>query len=261
MDRLLARLERSIGKYAIGNLTALIVAGMAAVFLMSMLRPDLLGLLTLDIHAVEHGQIWRLFTYLFLPYSSSIYWIIFALFFFYYVGSSLEAHWGSFQFNVYYLAGMVGTTVAAILTDGAQTNFWLNMSVVLAFGTLFPDEEFRFLLIPIGIPAKWIALLDAGYMAYELVVGDWTQRAAILAAMGGYFLFFSGTLLGMFRGRNLQVRQAARRASMGPPPKPETGRVCAICGASQDDGADIRVCTCAKCGGPRNLCLEHARNH
>jgi hypothetical protein len=37
--------------------------------------------------------------------------------------------------------------------------------------------------------------------------------------------------------------------------------VCAICGVSEDAGADIRVCSCAKCGGPRNLCLNHARSH
>jgi len=259
MQRLLARLERRLGKYAIGNLTAIIVAGMAAVFLLSMVRPDLLGMLTLDIDQVERGQVWRLFTYLFLPRTLSVLWIIFSLGFVYYVGTNLENHWGSFQFNVFYGAGMVGTTIAAALTHGEQTNYWLNLSMMLAFGTLFPDEEIYFFFI--GIPAKWLAIIDAAYMGYALLVGDWAQRAGILAAMSGYFLFFTGTLLDILRSRNLRVRQAARRASLGPPPQAAAPRVCAICGASQDDGADIRVCTCAKCGGPRSLCLEHARNH
>src|ERR1700722_20313566 len=141
MERLLARLERSIGKYAIGNLTAIIVAGMAAAFLINMVRPDLMGLFTLDVGEVKHGQVWRLVTYLFLPRTQSILWIFFSLIFTYYIGSSLEAHWGSFQFNVFYLAGMLGTTVAAVLTDGEQTNWWLNLSLMLAFGTLFADAE------------------------------------------------------------------------------------------------------------------------
>jgi hypothetical protein len=259
MERLLARLERRIGKYAIGNLTAIIVAGMAAVFLLNMVRPDLTGFLTLDIQEVEHGQVWRLVSYLFLPRTQSLLWIFFSLGFVFFIGSSLEAHWGSFKFNVYYFAGMAGTTAAAVLTGGEQSNYWLNMSLMLAFGTLFPDEEIQFFFV--AFPAKWLAILDAGYMVYGLVVGDLAERAAILAATSGYFLFFSGTLFALLRNRNLRVRQAARRASIGPPPKPETGRVCAICGASQDDGADIRVCTCAKCGSPRSLCLEHARNH
>jgi membrane associated rhomboid family serine protease len=259
MERLLARLERRFGKYAIGNLTAIVVAGMAAVFLLSMIRPDLVGALTLDIEAVEHGQVWRLFTYLFLPRTFSIIWIIFSLGFVYYIGTNLESHWGSFQFNVYYALGMLGTTVAAFLTQGEQTNWWLNLSLMLAFGTLFPDEEIWMFFI--GIPAKWLAMIDAGYMVYGLVVGDWSQRAGILAAMSGYFLFFSGSLVDILRRRNLQVRQAARRASIGPTAQPSATRVCAICGARQEDGADIRVCSCAKCGGPRSLCLEHARNH
>src|SRR5580704_11708289 len=128
MERLLARLERRIGKYAVGNLTAIIVAGMAAVFLLGMVRPDLVGMLTLDTESVQHGQVWRLFTYLFLPRTSNIIWIFFSLGFVYYIGSSLEAHWGSFQFNVYYFVGMVGTTVAAVVTNGDQTNYWLNLS-------------------------------------------------------------------------------------------------------------------------------------
>jgi hypothetical protein len=259
MQRFLALLERRFGKYAIGNLTSIIVAGMAALFLLNMVRPDLMGLFTLDVEDVKHGQIWRLFTYLFLPRTTNLFWIFFSLGFVYYIGSSLEAHWGSFQFNVYYFVGMAGTTVAAIVTQSELTNYWLNMSLMLAFGTLFPDEDIGFFFI--SFPAKWLAMFDAGYMVYGMVVGDWSQRAAILAATSGYFLFFSGTLAALLRSRNLQVRQSARRASMGPPPKPEAGRVCAICGASQDDGADIRVCSCAKCGGPRNLCLKHARDH
>jgi membrane associated rhomboid family serine protease len=259
MDRLLARLERRFGKYAVGNLTAIIVAGMAAVFLLSMVRPDLVGLLTLDIDAVQHGQVWRLLSYLFLPRTFSLWWIIFSLGFVYYIGSSLESHWGSFQFNVYYAAGMLGTTAAAFLTHGEQTNYWLNLSLMLAFGTLFPEEEIWFFFI--GIPAKWLAIADAAYMLYALVVGDIAQKAGIVAAMSGYLLFFTGTLIDILRRRNLQVRQAARRASSGPPAQVVAPRVCAICGASQEDGADIRVCTCEKCGGPRSLCLEHARNH
>jgi hypothetical protein len=258
MERLLARLERRFGKYAIGNLTAIIVAGMAAVFLLSMVRPDLVGMLTLDIDAVQHGQIWRLVSYLFLPRTFSILWIIFSLGFVFYVGTNLESHWGSFQFNVYYFAGMAGTTVAAVLTHGEETNYWLNLSLMLAFGTLFPDEEIWFFFI--GIPAKWLAMLDAVYMVYGFVTGDWAQRAGIVAAMSGYLLFFSGTLFDVLRRRNLVVRQAARRAALGPTPD-VAPRVCAMCGASQAEGADIRVCSCAKCGGPRSLCLQHARNH
>jgi hypothetical protein len=113
------------------------------------------------------------------------------------------------------------------------------------------------------IKVKWLGLVSAGLLVFEFAMGSMSSRAAIAAAFINYFIFFSGTLLAMWRSRNLQVRQTARRAeSRPPPPILSAGKSCAICKTSEDDGADIRVCTCEKCGGkPRLLCLAHARNH
>jgi membrane associated rhomboid family serine protease len=260
MERLLARLERRLGGYAIPHLTAFIVAGMALVFMLGKMRPAVLSSLDLDFGAVKHGEVWRLVTYLFLPRTMDSFWIVFSLLFVWYVGSTLENHWGSFRFNVFYLLGCGGTTLAAWLTGQPQTNFWLNCSLMLAFGTLFPDEEF--FLFVVAIKAKWYALFDAAFLGYSLVMGEDATRAAIVAALTGYFVFCGPALVAILRQRNLAVRQAARRAEVGPAaPAVVTGRVCAMCGASEDDGADIRVCSCEKCGKPTHLCLPHARNH
>jgi membrane associated rhomboid family serine protease len=261
MDRMLARLERRFGGIAIPNLTAVVVAGMGAVFVMSKMRPEAVGRLYLDFDAVRRGELWRLVTYLFLPNTSSAYFILFSLLFVWSVGSTLENHWGAFRYNLFYVLGCVGTTAAAWLTGHAETNFWLNLSLMLAFGTLFPDVEFSFYFL-FPIKAKWFAIVDAAYVAYSLATGDASTRAAILAALSGYFILCGGSLNAMLRGRNLQVRQAARRASLAPAPSSATGtRTCAICGASEADGTDIRVCSCAKCAEPRTLCLAHARSH
>ena len=260
MERLLARLERRLGGFAIPHLTAVVVAGMAAVFIMATLRKSLLGSLTLDLDAVRQGEVWRLVTFLFLPRTMDPIWIFFSLAFVWYVGSTLENHWGSFRFNIYYLLGCAGTIAAAALTGGQETNRWLNYSLMLAFGTLFPDEEFLFFVI--SVKAKWYAILDAVFLGYSFATGDMSIRAAIVATLVGYFLFCGPTLFALLRGRRLAVRQAARRSGAAPVEPAVSGtRVCAICGASEADGADIRVCSCAKCGGPRQLCLLHARDH
>jgi membrane associated rhomboid family serine protease len=264
MDRLLARLERRFGKLAIDNLAVLIVGGMAIAFIATRLRPEFENLITLDLHMVlpPHWQAWRLFTYLFIPKSHSMFWILFELYWVWLIGSNLDSEWGAFKFNVYYLVGMLGTTLAAALTSGVQGNLYLNMSLFLAFATLFPDYQIlAFLILPVKV--KWLAWLDLAFLGYEFVMGAGAGRAAIVAALANYLLFFGGHLWGLWKGRGLRVRQAARRVSLGPPPASATGgRTCAICGALEDDGADIRVCSCAKCGGtPRMLCLPHARNH
>src|SRR5580700_4459894 len=166
MDWLLTRLERRFGKLAIENLPMFIVGGMGIVFLLSMARPEFLSLLDLDTRAVLHGQVWRLVTYLFIPQATSLWWILFSLYWVYWIGTSLEGEWGAFKLNVYYLIGMAGTTLAAFLTGMPQANTYLNYSLLFAFATLFPDYEILlFLILPIRM--KWLGWLSFAFVAYE----------------------------------------------------------------------------------------------
>ena len=274
MDRLLARLERRIGKLAVEHLTWVLVGGTAAVFLAIMLQPEgknFAAILNLDVNAVLHrGQVWRLFTYVFVPRTPSMIWIIFELYWLWMIGSNLESQWGAFKFNAYYVLGMLSTTGAALILYfvspelATVDNTWLNFTLLFAFATLFPDYQIMlFMIVPVKM--KWLGWLTAAFLIYEAAIGGWAVRAAIIAGMGNYFLFFSGHLWGLWRGRQVVVRQAARRVSMRPdaPVISSLGqRTCAICGALEANGADIRVCACEKCGGvQRTLCLAHARNH
>jgi membrane associated rhomboid family serine protease len=260
MDRLLARLERNIGRYAIPNLIAYIVGGMALVWVLSLTRPEIIERIDLNMAAVLRGEVWRLVTFLFIPMDSSPIWVLVNLYFTWWVGSSLEQHWGAFKFNAFYFFGIVGAVVAAMVT-GPQTNTWLNASLFLAFATVFPDVQILlFFILPIRV--KWLGIVAALGIAAALVMRDWSTRASIGAAMGNYLLFFGGHWWGVWKGRNLQVRQKARRAAFNASVPVFGQRVCAICGLREADGTDIRVCSCEKCGGQqRTLCLEHARNH
>ncbi len=262
MDRILTRLERRFGRFAIEHLIGYVVGGMAMVFVLAMTRPDVLDRLTLDMRMVERGEVWRLFSYLFLPQSTSVLWILFSLSWTWMLGRGLEGEWGAFKLNVYYLLGMLGTTLAAVLTHQALGNLYLNLTLVFAFATLAPDYEVLLLILPVKM--KWIALLSVLYLAKDFAFGTWGTRAAIVACMGNYLLFFGPRLIAMTRsGRRMGAPStASARASSRPPPAVD--KACAICGKREADGADIRVCSCEKCkalGGPRTLCLEDARNH
>jgi membrane associated rhomboid family serine protease len=260
MERLLARLERRLGRYAIPNLMLFVVGGMAVVWVLAHARPESLSRLTLNINAVRHGQIWRLVTFLFIPPSWEPIWIFVNLYFAWWIGSSLEQNWGAFKFNAYYFLGALATIVASVIA-GPTTNVWLNASVVLAFATVFPDVTILlFFVLPIRV--KWLGFAGAAYMGFEAAVGSLDTRASIAAALVNYVLFFGEHWWNAFRKRKVVVQQEGRMKEF------ESGvpvlglRACAICGAREADGADIRVCSCDKCGGrPRALCLEHARNH
>jgi membrane associated rhomboid family serine protease len=260
MERLLARLERRLGRYAMPNLILLIVGGMAIVWLLGRARPEALSRLRLDIDAVRHGQIWRLVTFLFIPPSWDPIWVFVNLYFAWWIGSSLEQHWGAFKFNAYYLLGAFATIVASVVA-GPTTNLWLNASVVLAFATVFPDVTILlFFVLPVRV--KWLGIAGAAYMGLEAVRGSLDTRASIAAVLLNYLLFFGEHWWNALGKRKVIVQQKGRMKEF------ESGvpvlglRACAICGQREADGADIRVCSCEKCGGhPRALCLEHARNH
>jgi hypothetical protein len=267
-DRLLARIERKIGRFAIPNISYVVFGAMGFAFLLTLVRPEFVSMLALDWSRVMQGQVWRLLTFIFVPpgggglFGGSPIWTIFAIYMFYLVGTGLESHWGSFKLNAFYFIGMLGTILASAITHSAIGNAWLNQSLFLAYATAFPDVQFLlFFIVPVKV--KWLGLIDAAILAFSFVTGGLGTKLAIGLAFANYVLFFAGHWIDWYKARNLRVRQAARRASMPmDPPAVSRGRTCAICGASEDDGADIRVCSCEKCGNkPRNLCLPHARNH
>lgn len=260
MDRILARLERRFGWFAVPNLMVVIVVGMGIVWLLTSTHPEAVARLSLDWTSVRHGQLWRLGTFLFIPPASDSYWILITLYFTWWIGSSFEQHWGPFRFTVYYLFGALATVVASVFAS-PMSNAWLNDSLMLGFATVFPDVEILlFFIVPIRM--KWIGAFFACLFAYEFALGDFGTRAAIGAALANYVLFFAEDGWKALRGHRVLAQQRARRADARQS-APSLGlRQCAVCGAREADGADIRVCTCAKCGGrPRNLCLAHARNH
>ena len=246
MESWLNKLERRLGKYAPHNLTLWIVGLSGLVYVLSYASPAFLDLLVLDPEAVAHGEVWRLVTFLFLPWGGGgrgafgpILTIV-ALMFLYTVGTSLEAEWGSFKFDFYYLVGVVATIVASLLF-GPVTNAFLNLSLLLAFATVFPDYEILlFFILPVKM--KWLGLLDAAWL-----------------------LFCGGPLLARVRGQAAVTSRRKRFSGSFSPAPERRPRVCAKCGRSDKDDPNLefRVCDCEeKCRGQlTDYCIEHARAH
>lgn len=198
LDTLLFKLEKRFGKHTIRNLTEYVIGGMAIVFVMEYMLSykagiDLRDLLAFDRAAVLSGQVWRVLSFIFLPPDLSIIFIIFALYFFWLVGSSLERAWGSFRFGIFYILGIIGSLVSGFIT-GYTTNLYLNMSMFLAFAALFPDFEIiLFFILPVKV--KWLAWADAAFLAYIFIKGGWSIKAVIAAAFINIAVFFGRDLI------------------------------------------------------------------
>lgn len=200
MDNWISKLERKYRRYAIRNLMTIIAAGMGIVYLIDMLAFPMLhfslsSLLSFNRSAIQHGQIWRLLTFVFIPPNANMLFILFSLYFYWLIGSALENQWGSFRFNLYYLCGVIGTAVSGMIT-GYATNYYLNLSLFLAFAILWPDFEIRlFGILPIRI--KWLALIDAVALLWMLIGEGTAGKIALLVSMANLLLFFSGDLIAM----------------------------------------------------------------
>ena len=119
------------------------------------------------------GQIWRFLTFLFLPSSSSPLWVLLNLYFYCLLGNALEKEWGTFRLNLFYLSGILGSVLAALVT-GYGVNRYLNLSLFLAFAALYPNFELLlFFVVP--VKAKYLAVIDLLYSAGSFFYGDWAS--------------------------------------------------------------------------------------
>jgi membrane associated rhomboid family serine protease len=199
----LNRLERKFGRFAIRNLMQYIVILNAAVYLLTFADRSgkFINLLTLRPSLVLQGEVWRLLTYIFVPPATSPLWIVFILYFYYMVGTGLENEWGTFKFNVYYLAGMLATTVAAFITGAGATALYLNLSLFLAFAHIYPDFEILlFLILPVKV--KYLAMLNWAFIGYTLLFAYLPLKILAIVPIANYFLFFGKDIY-----RKIQLRR------------------------------------------------------
>ena len=185
---ILNKLERKFGRYYISNLMLYIVIGTGIVYAFQYLFTDipLWSFLTFNRDAIFRGQIWRLVSFVFIPESGNPISMLFWLYLYWFIGSSLESYWGSFRFNVYYISGAIFAMIAGLIT-GYATNHYLNLSLFLAMAILNSDMQLLlFFFIPVKM--KWLAWLDLAVLLYDFIPVSAVITAIQIKIPFGYFL-------------------------------------------------------------------------
>ena len=249
---LIDSLERRFGRFAISHLIRGIVILNALVFIVSLLNPGILSWLTLNVAAVEKGEYWRLLTYIFIPSTRPSFFVIFYLWFLWSVGDGLEEAWGAFRVNLFYIVGMLGTTLAALNFGADFSNSILNTSLFFAFAWFYPNIQF-YLLFIIPVKVKWIAWISAALLGFQFLISTNSYRMALIAALSNYALFFGPQIIRDARQR----REAAERRKKFVPaltPEEEPLHKCSVCGRSDitNPELDFRV---SRDG--RDYCVDH----
>ncbi len=271
--KLLNKLERKFGKYAIHNLPAIIIALYAAGYLILLFQPGLLAYCTLEPYFILHGQVWRCVTWILMPPSSPDIFTIIMLYFYYSIGKVLEQTWGAFRFNVYILSGIISTVVGAfilyVILGGNITGFgsmfstyYINLSIFLAFALMYPDMQVMlYFLIPVKM--KWMGLIYGIFIIYDFINTNWAGRVAIIASLFNFLLFFLGTRnMKRYRPREVHRRVEFKKAVRHSQPSGNGPRHrCAVCGRTELDNPDLEFRYCSKCSGNFEYCQDHLFTH
>lgn len=221
--------------------------------------------------AILHGQIWRLFTFMFVPTGGNILFFAISLYFYYFVGSTLEREWGSSKFTIYYFFGILLNILVGFVV-GYTNVVYINMALFFAFATLFPETQvLLFFIIPVKI--KWLAWLNGVFFAFEIVsylASSAPLRALIpIVAILNYLLFFAGDLtdsVNKARGKSSYRSKKKNTVDFHAAQqhvKEKKGYLhkCAVCGRTDASNPELEFRYCSKCNGYYCYCSEHINSH
>lgn len=251
---LLDRAERRFGHLAISGLLHIVASFQALCFVILYIRPDYANFLALTPAAWEQGEIWRLFTFCFIPRSLSVMWIIFVIMLLLSISKHLEAHWGKFRLNLYFGATVVCLWIAIALGGpifgigvGLEASTMLYSSIFLAFATVVPDYSILVYMI-LPAKAKWLAWLDGAWLAYLFLTVSYLRLPIVIALLP--YACFAVPIL----RRNL--RNANRRAEFkaNSLPQGEAFHECSVCHRTDHTNPTLEFRVAAD---DREYCVEH----
>ena len=289
MKSLRKRFDRFCFKHrnkGIPNLMLYISLGAALVYFMSMFAQnyELYYWLHFNRALILRGQVWRLITFplVYGTGDSNVILVLISLFVYYSLGRAAENTWGTLRFNLFYFSGIILMDAYCLLFGGNADVYYLNLSLFLAYATLYPNTHFLLFFI---IPVKaWIfALLDLGLTLYEVISLSiptfyFPYNLFPLVAIANYLLFFGKDVANVIP---LTWRMNFKRLFNKNAPKPKTiiftgsgdyapakekpreayTHRCTVCGRTDVSHPDLEFRYCSRCQGYHCYCLDHINDH
>ena len=269
----------------IPNLMLYISIGTAIVYFLSMVDESstLYYALNFNRELILQGQVWRLFTYVFTYNAGNVLLMLISMLCYFSLGRAMEAVWGTFRFNLFYITGVVLMDIFCMIFGGFSADvYYLNMSLFLGYATLYPNAGFLLFYI---IPVKaWIfALFDLIVTFVDVArltaAGLFPYNLFPLIAIANYFLFFGKDVLNVIplswrinAGRLFKKNPAKKTGTV---PFPTAGSYqattatvkapythkCTICGRTDVSNPELEFRYCSRCNGYHCYCEDHISNH
>ena len=275
--KMINKLERKFGRYAIKNLSLYLILGYVIGYLLLMFAPQVLSKLILVPAFVMQGEVWRLLTWVITPpeLSVSIFTII-MLFFYYSIGNLLERSIGTFLYNLYIFGGMfltmAGTMIAYILCQYVfhipmswdshiyiVSSYYICLSLFLAVAVCYPDMQvLLYFVIPIKIKLSVLYLV---FIGYYFMNANLMGRVNIVMSLLNFVIFYFSTK----DFRRLSPKQIKRRRNYAKQVRVNNSEnvthKCYVCGITDKEAPDMQFRYCSRCTGNKEYCQDHLFTH
>lgn len=240
--KLVKKLEKSLGKFAISRLYLYIVAAVIIGYVLYYMFPSVYCWLTFNPYKVviKH-QYWRCFTWFFtIPYSLDNDWnrifLPLNLFFYYWIGQGLEGAFGKFSFNFYVFGGWFLSTIGMLgvsftmmyispngalyreifryLGDaspeverlaGIPATHYMFICIYFAFALIYGELTVLFMFV-IPLKVKYAAWFTGAFLIYDFLQGDAYSRTIIVMCVMNFFIYYF-----MFRSRYARTIKDIKR--------------------------------------------------
>lgn len=255
-------------RFGIPGLMKYVAIANIVFWLVGMVNPVLANYLVFSPYHILHGQVWRLATFALMPAGSGVLTFI-AVYFYYWIGSTLEQYWGTPQFNIYFFSGIILTVLYGFIIYFATginigvTAEYVYLSMFFSFAALFPDMQvLLFFIIPVKM--KWLALVDAIFFVLSVVTSSFPVNLLPVVAILNFFIFCGGDLLRAIPRRpsanTVNFRRESQRIRREQSDKLYNHK-CAVCGRTDTDHPELEFRYCSRCAGYHCFCQDHINNH
>jgi len=282
---LLDKLERKFRNVKAPNMMIILVICYIAGFVVSKTVPEIMAYLYFEPYLIMRGQIWRLFTFVFVPSSSDYFLALITCFIYFSISKALEQVIGRFRVNFFLISGLVIEVLFGFLYffmfRGSMNEGWLILlnpyylyaMMFVLFAMMFPDARFLLMFI-IPIRGKWMVLVTFAMYALDVFqafrqVGSgygWILVFMIVAAIVNLILYI--LLTGYRPGNspsNVIRRNEFKRKAAGREKEIRAGKAarhkCAVCGRTELTNPELDFRYCSKCQGDYEYCSEHLYTH
>lgn len=275
--------EKKYGKYAIHNLSTILILCYVIGYMIRMINPAFSEYLTLNPYLILEGQIWRLVTWVLNPpLVGGIFSTVIMLYFYWSIGTTLERTWGAYRYNVYIFSGIFFTIIGSFIVlaytylaggfpssgsayvffaEAAKyfSTYYINMSVFLAFAATFPEAQVLLMFI-IPIKVKWMGIVYAVMILWDFVqCGNLSIRIAIIFSLLNFGVFFVTSRKRILSPKQIKKQQTYKREVHRAPAV--TKHKCAICGRTNESNPELDFRFCSKCNGNYEYCQDHLFTH